>query len=71
MKLCLESDLCAIWTLTPDNLNIVDPNNQLEPISSDFSTMFLIDIALKIENVLNKIIDVIVNGIIGIFDSII
>ena len=70
--------LVSITIPTPDvnkdleefEKEIVDPNNQLEPLSNSASSMFLIDIAKKIENVISSIVRFFVSGITGIIDSI-
>lgn len=70
--------LVSITIPTPDvnkdleefEKEIVDPNNQLEPLNNSASSMFLIDIAKKIENVISSIVRFFVSGITGIIDSI-
>jgi predicted PurR-regulated permease PerM len=70
--------LVSITIPTPDvnkdleefEKEIVDPNNQLEPLSNSASSMFLIDIAKKIENVISSIVRFFVSGITGIIESI-
>ena len=45
---------------------IVDPNNQLEPLSNSYSSMFLIDLAMKIEVIISKIVGFFIDGLAGL-----
>ena len=50
---------------------IVDPNNQLDPLNQKVGkNVFIIDIALKIENLIDKFFSVIISFFEGVIDRV-
>lgn len=48
---------------------ITNPNNQLEQLNNSDSSIFLIDIAKTIDNLISKIIDFVISGISSLIEG--
>lgn len=48
---------------------ITNPDNKLEQLNSSYQSVFLIDIAKKIDDIISKIIDFFISGVSNLIDG--